>query len=65
MAIDPYDRYSNEAERANWDIYDDWSLGLYKNIELILQFLVELILFKVGHMLHIYRYGWYLVTDNL
>ena len=32
--------YSNEAERANWDIYDDFKLkkpfglhGLYKNIQ--------------------------------
>ena len=23
MAVDPWHRYSNESERANWDIYDD------------------------------------------
>ena len=39
MAVDPKHRYSNEAERANWDIYDDFNLkkpfglhGLYQNI---------------------------------
>ena len=26
MAVDPYHRYSNEAERANEDIYDDFKL---------------------------------------
>ena len=37
MAVDPWDRYSNEAERANKDIYGDPNLikpfglhGLYK-----------------------------------
>ena len=24
MAVDTEHRYSNEAERANWDIYDDF-----------------------------------------
>ena len=39
MAVDPLHRYSNEAETANWDIYDDFKLektfslhGLYKYI---------------------------------
>ena len=39
MDVYQKDRYSNEAERANLDIYDDfklkitlWSLGLYTNI---------------------------------
>ena len=39
MAVDPYNKYSNEAERASKDIYDDFKLkktfglhGLYKNI---------------------------------
>ena len=26
MAVDPYHRYSNESERANEDIYDDFKL---------------------------------------
>ena len=26
MAIDPYHKYSNEAERANYDIYDDYKI---------------------------------------
>ena len=39
IAVDPLHRYSNEAETANWDIYDDFKLekpfslhGLYKHI---------------------------------
>ena len=39
MAVDPKLRYSNEAEKANWDIDDDFYNknlyglhGLYKNI---------------------------------
>ena len=39
MVIDPYHRYSNEAERANQAIYDNFKLkkhvclhGLYKSI---------------------------------
>ena len=39
MAVDPYHRYSNEAERDNKEIYDDFKLkkpfglhGLYKKI---------------------------------
>ena len=38
MVVDQQQRYSNEAERANWDIYDDFKLkkpfglhGLYKH----------------------------------
>ena len=37
--LDPYHRYSNESEKANQDIYDDFKMkllfdlhGLYKNI---------------------------------
>ena len=26
IAVDPENRYSNEAERANWVIYDDFKL---------------------------------------
>ena len=26
MAVDPYHRWSNESERANWDSYDDFKL---------------------------------------
>ena len=26
MAVDPYHRYSNESERANEDIYDDFKV---------------------------------------
>ena len=26
MAVDPYHRYSNESEKANWDIYDYFKL---------------------------------------
>ena len=39
MVVEPYHRYSNEAERANKDIYDDLKLkktlnlyDFYKNI---------------------------------
>ena len=39
MTVDPSHRYSNEAERANWNISEDFKLGkpfglhsLYKNI---------------------------------
>ena len=39
MTVDPQDRYSNEAERGNYDIYDNFKLrksfgfhGLYTNI---------------------------------
>ena len=39
MPVDPSDRYSNEVERANEKIYDDFKLkhpfalhGLYNNI---------------------------------
>ena len=39
MAVEQWHRYLNEAERHNWDIYDDFKLkkpfdlqGLYKNI---------------------------------
>ena len=39
MAVDPEHRYSNGAESANWDIYDDLKLkktlsfiGMYKQI---------------------------------
>ena len=38
MPINPKHRYSNESERANWDIYDNFKLkrtfdlhGLYEN----------------------------------
>ena len=27
MAVDPYHRYSNESEKANQDIYDDFILN--------------------------------------
>ena len=40
MVVDPYHRYSNESERANEDIYDDfklkkfiWSRCFYKYIQ--------------------------------
>ena len=40
QCVDPYHRYSNEAERANRDIYDGFNLnkpfglhGLYENIQ--------------------------------
>ena len=41
MAVDPYHRYSNESERADWDIYDDFKLkknsfglqGFHKTIQ--------------------------------
>ena len=26
MAVDPYHRYSNESERANWDVYDGFKM---------------------------------------
>ena len=38
MIVDPKHVYSNEADRANWDIYDDFKLkkncfqGLYNNM---------------------------------
>ena len=28
MAVDPWHGYSNEAERANWDIFDDFKLKM-------------------------------------
>ena len=38
MAVNPLHRYSNESERTNWDIYNDFELkkpfglhGLYKH----------------------------------
>ena len=42
MAVGPKHTYSNEAERAIWDIYDDFKLkkpfglhDLYKNISVL------------------------------
>ena len=43
MAVEPQHRIWNEAERADWNIYDDFKLkknyrlhGLYKNISALL-----------------------------
>ena len=34
MAVDPSHRYSNETERANWDIYDDFKLKKNKFVSM-------------------------------
>ena len=40
MAVDPYHRYSNESERANEDIYDDFKL---KKPHLVAKFFYKLV----------------------
>ena len=68
MAADPYHSYSNEAERANEDIYDDFNLKkiifclhrLYKNISAILCWM-ETYMMSVKCYHDIY-YSWYNVS---
>ena len=40
MAVDPWHKYSNEAETANWDSYDDFKLN---NLKVKLDLLIFLL----------------------